>query len=125
MTQSKKFHGTKLWKYAGEYQLSLSPHYSPGDPDAPRDLANSLSTALWAAVLTTQPTKQSPLNVRIGIRNEWLKDLTTFSDDPQWKVSEPVPRRRSRSIQGKLVWDPAHSQLSSGSIPRGKLKRRT
>ena len=110
LTESQLFWGTELRERGGEYHLRLNTRVSKDAP--PKNVSHALCAILFAAVLTTQPTEQKPLNVYLSVNPDWLDSLEAFTSDPNWT-----------DLRGRLVWDPTTRKITSGSIPQGRLRR--
>ncbi len=120
MTRNKLLQGFEWSETLDGPQLTVNCW---GDPDStPGDPADTLATLCYAAILTSLPSPQSPLTIRVKLHAEILDEkLAPFAADEGWKVLESG-QANERLLSCRFAWDPHGRTLTLGSVPRGRLE---
>lgn len=116
LTRRTHFSSTRLSKS----HLSISSHYRDLKK-VPFDLLRAFCAFTYAAVLTTQPTAQEPLTVRLRITKELRETFGSLFESEDWIEREH--RHGDLVLTTKLIWNPKEGKLASGYLPQGSLKR--
>ncbi len=87
----------------------------------PQFSQTTLAADLFALVLTSLPTEDRPLTVRIQLEERQLADYPAFRGASGWTETKTNPTYNYFALECKFVWDPVGRKLLTGSIPLMEL----
>ena len=89
----------------------------------PAHLASTLAAVCYAAVLSSQPTENKPLTIKMTVPEDRIEEsLAAFAKGEGWRV-RPGEHEGRKTLSCRFIWDPNAGKLSAGSVPMGTLEQ--